>query len=89
MLFTAASHKPPKCGVHSGMNFHVIFCMAQNSEMIPCVWKKAINSFSSRIAPTKFVPWSLHIKEGFPLRTMNRCRAAMKVSVVRSDTNSE
>ena len=42
---------------------------------------------SSCAAPRKFVQWSLHIKEGLPLRSINRRKMAMNVSVVRFDAN--
>ena len=50
--------------------------------------RKEINFLSSRAAPRKFVPWSLHIKEGLPQQAINCRKAAMNVSVVRSDANS-
>ena len=44
--------------------------------------------FISRVALTKFVPWSLHINDGLPLRAINRRRAAINASVERSEVNS-
>ena len=43
---------------------------------------------SNNTAPTKFVPWSLHIREGLPLRAMNLCKGAMNASIVRSDAST-
>ena len=51
--------------------------------------RKAFNSTSSRAAPTKLVPWSLHITDGFPLLAINRRRVAMNEAVVKSETNSK
>ena len=56
MLFTAASHNPPKFGARSGMN---IPCVEQKLEITPWVVWDSRNSESylnSREAPTKFVP---------------------------------
>ena len=91
IALTVNSHNPPKWGVCYGMNFQVIFCMAQNFEVTPWVfqlWKKVMNSLSSFTAPTKLVPWSLHNSEGLSLRTMNRRKVAMKASVEKSEVNS-
>ena len=38
MLFTADSHKPPKFGARSGMNFQEIPWVEQNWEMTACVF---------------------------------------------------
>ena len=65
--FTADSHILPKWGNLSGMYFHCIFCSVQNSDIAPWViwWmRKVLSSFISRLAPTKLVPWSLHMSEG-------------------------
>ncbi len=91
-LFTAASHKPPKWGERSGMNFQTIHLDEQNSETRPwtCCWsRKSENSFNSRLAPTKLVPWSLQIIDGWPLREVKRLRAAMNDFAVRSEINSK
>ena len=58
-LFTAAYHKPPKCGAGSGVNFHRMLEAAQKLEISLCVascLKDTFNSLSSRAAPTKLVP---------------------------------
>ena len=58
--------------------------------MIPCVFwrpRNSTNSFSSRSAPTKLVPWSLQMREGLPRRATKRLKQAMKAYEVRSDTN--
>ena len=92
MLFTAASQRPPKWGVCSGMNFCCIFCVEQNSEIASCdlfFFRNTISSLISWAAPTKFVLWSLHIRVGFPRREMKRLRQAKKASVVKSDTTSK
>ena len=47
-----------------------------------------MNSFSSRVAPTKFASQLLQINEGFPRRAIKRCRAAIKVSLGRSEAKS-
>ncbi len=47
------------------------------------------NSLSSRLAPRKLVPLSLHIMDGWPRRAMKRRRAAIKASVVKSETSSK
>ena len=93
MLLTADSHSPPKCGARSGMNLHSILLDVQNSEIT--IWEllflRSLNkscSTSSRSAPMKLVPWSLHMSEGRPLRLMKRRKVAIKASVVRSDTSS-
>lgn len=43
----------------------------------------------SREAPTKLVPWLLHMSVGFPRREMNILRCVMKASVVRYENNSK
>ena len=91
MLLTADSHSPPKCGAHSGINLHSILLDVQNSEI--AIWEllflRNLNrSCSSRSAPMKLVPWSLHMSEGRPLRLMKHHKVAIKASVVRSDTSS-
>lgn len=85
--FTADSHIPPKWGDLSGMYFHCIPRVEQ-SEIAPWViwWlRKAFSSFSSWLAPTKLVPWSLQISDGWPRRAVNLHNAAMKDLVVSTD----
>ena len=91
-LFTAASQRPPKCGACSGMNFHCMPWVEQNSEMVVCALWVSRNSTNSRIslaAPTKLVPWSFHIRLGLPRLAIKRLKQAIKASLVRSDTNSK
>ena len=91
-LFTAASHKPPKCGACLGVNFHLMLKVVQKSEGSFCesfCLKNDFNSPSSLAAPTKLVPWSIHITDGFPLLAINRRRVAMNEAVVKSDTYSK
>ena len=60
-LLTTASHKPPKCGACSGVNFHLMLEAAQKSGRSLCLspcFKNAFSSSSSCAAPTKLVPWS-------------------------------
>ena len=88
---TADSHNPPKCGVCGGINFHCMHCVEQNSEMVCFVLlssRKLANSANSLLAPTKFLPWSLHKTTGLPRLETNLRRHAMKASVVRSETSS-
>ena len=59
------------------------------SPCVPCLLRNSYISFNSRVAPTKLVPWSLKIKLGLPRRAVNHLRAAMKASVVRSETGSK
>ena len=83
---------PPKWGERSGMNFQTIRLDEQNLETRPwtrCWSRKSENSFNSRSAPTKLVPWSLQIIDGWPLREVKRLRAAMNDSAVRSEINSK
>ena len=49
---------------------------------------KEMFKLSSRSAPMKLVPLSLQMSDGQPRRAVNRRRAAMKASVVESDTSS-
>ena len=49
---------------------------------------KESRSFLSLAAPTKFDPLSENSSCGSPRREINRLRAAMKASVVRSETAS-
>ena len=68
-----------------------ILLLLQNSDITPWLaWldRKSRSSFSYRLAPTKFVPWSLQRSKGYPRLARNRRSAAIKASVVRSDTSS-
>ena len=49
-----------------------------------CNSKNWTSSLSSRAAPTKLEPWSLHIKLGLPRQAMKRLNKAIKASVLRS-----
>ena len=67
--FDSCFHRPPKCGARSGINDHLMFWKVQNSEIFAWVFiccKKEANLRNSQLAPTKLVPWSLQISEGFP-----------------------
>ena len=89
MLVT--SHKPLKFGTRSGMNFHEMFWEEQNWDTATCVFSSSRNSknaFISQAAQTKFIPWSLQMRDGLPRQAM-KCRSvATKASVVKSDTAS-
>ena len=90
-LLTAASHSPPKWGPCSGMKRHSILCEVQKSVIISWWYSCARNlykSISSRLAPTKFVPWSLHMRVGRPQRPMKRRSVAIKALVVKLQTSS-
>ena len=52
-------------------------------------WRNWKNSFSSLFAPVKFVPWSLQMHLGNPLRQTKRRKVAMNASLVKSETNSK
>ena len=91
MLFTADSQSTPKRGAFSGMNFHSMCYIVQNSEMWSCTcwwFRNCSNSLRSFFAPTKLVPWSLQITLGFPRLAMNLLKAATKASDVKSETSS-
>ena len=91
VLFTPASHRPPKCGLCSGMNFHSIPRLEQKSAIelwTSCLDRNLNISFNSRFALTKLVPWSLKMSIGHPQRATNRCRAEIKASLVKSETAS-
>ena len=45
-------------------------------------------TLSSRTAPTKLVPLSLHMSVGLSQREINHLRAAIKASEVRLETSS-
>ena len=89
--FTAASHKPPKCGEFGGLKRHCI-CRSAKKFCTLSLWSSDCNrvrsSCSSRLAPTKLVPLSARMVAQCPRREMNRRRAARKASVVRSLTSS-
>ena len=74
------------------MDFHSMHWVVQNSETVFCMFRcsrKSANSFNSVLAPTKFLPWSLHIIIGLPRLEMNLRRHAIKASEVKSETTSE
>jgi len=88
---TAASHRPPKLGDCGGMNFQLTLWVERKLEMEVWVWLLRRNLYRSLIslaAQTKLDPWSLQMSKGMPRRDMKRRRQAIKVSVVRSLTNS-
>ena len=91
MLLTAASHKPPKCGACSGVNLHCT-CMPHVVQKSPICSSEFLtnstNSWISLAAPMKFMPWSLHMMDGFPRRAMKRQNVAINVVVVSSVTGS-
>ena len=89
---TAASHSPPKCGAHSGINLHSMHWAEQKHEMslwVFCLLKNLYISFNSWLAPVKLVPWSLKIRLGLPRQAIKRLSEVMKASVVRSETGSK
>ena len=88
-LLTTDSHSPLKCGACSGMKSHWIPWLLQTLAMAWVVWfsfKNSCNSLIIRLTPTKFVPWLLHSKVGFPLLEKNLLKQARKASEVRSYT---
>ena len=85
--FNRGSHRPPKCGACSGVNFQLMFCEVQKSSTISELSFRN-NSRISCSAPTKLEPWSLHMVFGIPLCPRNRRRAAMNAVVVSSETSS-
>jgi hypothetical protein len=89
--FTVASHKPPKCDELGGLKRHCIFLSVRKLcifSLCSSDWKRARSSFNSLSAPTKLVPLSERIVAQCPRRDINRRKAAMKASVIRSLTNS-
>jgi hypothetical protein len=89
--FTAASHRPPKWGELGGLKRHCIFLSVRKFcifSLCSFDWKRAWSSFNSLLAPTKLVPLSESIVAQCPHRDINRRKAAMKASVVRSLSNS-
>ena len=85
--FTAASQRPSKLGAHSGMKFQVICYEVQKSEMICwvfCCERKSSNSLSSLAAPTKLVPWSLMMRDGFPLQAIKRLNEGISSEIRHS-----
>ena len=69
-LLASFSHTAPKCGAAGGLNFHLIPCLVRCSSIFSLL-QAAIYSANSLSAPMKFVPLSLIIFTGLPLRAMN------------------
>ena len=88
--FTAASHKPPKCGEFGGLKRHCI-CRSARKFYTLSLWSSDCNrirsSCSFRLAPTILVSLSVRMVAQYRRREMNRRRAARKASVVRSLTS--
>ena len=92
MSFKAASHNPPKWGALLGIKCQSMPWLELKSHTTALIFWERRNSYSSFnewLAPTKLVPWSLHIDVGLPLLAMNRLRQARNASVVRSETTSK
>ena len=74
------SQAPPICDAESGLNFQMTFLWRRNA-WIDC-WFQSSNDSPISFSPArKFVPLSLHMVVGFPLRLINLRNALMKPSV--------
>ena len=69
-LLTSLSHTPPNWVAAGGLNFHLIPCWTKCSSILS-LFHAATYSLNSRSAPKKFIPLSLIIFMGLPLRAMN------------------
>lgn len=76
---TKRSHAPPICGAAGGLNTHLVFVLVNVSAS--CRSISIISLRKSLFAPTKFVPLSLRISTGAPLRPMKRRIACLHDSV--------
>ena len=86
-LLTNRSPTPPKWGAAGGLNFHLIPRWIRCSS-IPSLFHAATYSANSLSAPTKFVPLSLTIVFGLPLRAINLIIALRQLSVSNLGTTS-
>uniref|UniRef100_A0A8D8FF73 (northern house mosquito) hypothetical protein n=1 Tax=Culex pipiens TaxID=7175 RepID=A0A8D8FF73_CULPI len=83
---TSRSQAPPMWGAAGGLKTHRVLVLVNASASWPS--SLFISIRSSLFAPTKFVPRSVRISAGAPLRPINRRIACLQDSVVSVCTTS-
>ena len=86
-LRTRRSHIPPKCGAPGGLKVYLIPFCAIDSSMF-ARFQAFTHSLISLAAPTKFVPLSLKVVSGLPLRAPKCVIAFTQVSASSEGTTS-